>query len=518
MKIRGYYGLLGLIFSGLIFTAADGEVRLPAIIGDNMVLQTGPQAAIWGWADPGEKVAVRGGWGDPGKEQVWKTTADEKGKWIVRIDTPHTHGPYTITVSGKNTIKINNVLIGEVWVCSGQSNMEWVVQNSDNAEQEIAAANYPQIRLFKVEKKVADDPQEDCKGQWVICSPETVPPFSAVAYFFGRELYQKLGVPVGLINTSWGGTPAEAWTKMEILKSDPDYQPILERFKQAVATYPQAMKKYEEAVAKWKEEVKKAQAEKKPVPHRPWEPLGPGHSHSPAGLYNGMIAPLIPFSIRGAIWYQGESNVGRAYQYRKLFPAMIRNWRDDWGQGDFTFLFVQIAPWRMYSDNGSFSELQESQLLTLKSVKNTGMVVTTDIGNLDDIHPHNKQDVGKRLALWALSVAYGKAGVYSGPIYKSMQGEGNKIRLYFDHAVDGLVNRGGPLTFFTIAGEDKNFVRAQAVIDGKTVVVSSEQVPHPVAVRFAWTKDAEPNLFNKDGLPASPFRTDDWPGVTSGKN
>jgi sialate O-acetylesterase len=321
----------------------------------------------------------------------------------------------------------------------------------------------------------ATEPATDVKAAWAVCSPKTVGAggwagFSAAGYYFGRQLHKDLGVPVGLIDTTWGGTPAEFWTSNKSLEADP------------------ALK-----------------------------PLAQGESSC---LYNGMLAPLIPFGIRGAVWYQGESNAGRAYQYRTLFPAMIRDWRTSWGQGDFPFGFVQIAPYRYGGQNntGIWAELSEAQTMTLKNAPNTGMAVTLDIGNIDDIHPTNKQEVGRRLALWAMAKAYGKETAYSGPIYKSMAVDGNKVRLEFDHVGGGLVSRDGkPLTDFTVAGADQQFKPANAEIDGNSVVVTCPEVAEPAAVRFAWHDIATPNLSNKDGLPAGPFRTDSWKGVTEGK-
>jgi sialate O-acetylesterase len=422
-----------------------------------------------------------------------------------------------MTISGKNTITIKNIMVGEVWVCSGQSNMQMSVKSSANAEQEISAANYPDIRLFTVTRKVAAEPQSDCVGSWTLCSPQTVPGFSAVAYYFGRKLHKTLDVPIGLIHTSWGGTPAEAWTRREILEKEADAAPILERYDDAVAKYPQAKKEYEQKLVEWKEAVEKAKAEGEKVPPRPRAPFGPGHSHSPAGLYNAMIAPLIPYGVGGAIWCQGESNASRAYQYRKLFPAMIKNWHNDWGQGDFPFLFVQLANFMAIDPEPAesmWAELREAQSMTL-ALPNTGMAVIIDIGEANDIHPKNKQDVGKRLALWALARSYGKELVYSGPIYKSMKIENDKVILYFDHVGGGLIAASdGPLKGFAIAGADRKFVWADAKINGDNIVVSSGEVSAPVAVRYAWADNPVCNLYNEEGLPASPFRTDNRPGIT----
>jgi sialate O-acetylesterase len=457
-------------------TIALSAVKLPAVIGENMVLQRGQPVPIWGWADKDEEVTVTLA------GQTLSTKAGDDGRWKVATATLDVGQPLELTVRGSsgNAITLKNILVGEVWVCSGQSNMEMGVNSCKDAPREIAAAKYPDIRLFTVGLTKAAEPRADCTGQWVACSPAAVPGFSAAAYFFGRELHTELNVPMGLIHTSLGGTPAQFWTSRKALESNP------------------ALKQ-----------------------------LAAGESSC---LYNGMIAPLIPYAIRGAIWYQGEANVGGAYQYRTLFPAMIANWRADWGQGDFPFGFVQITPFGGYSDDwgldpAACAELWEAQTMTLKSAPNTGMAVTVDIADVEKIHPKdkdysgihptNKQDVGHRLALWALAKVYGRDRVYSGPIYKSMTVEGNKIRLQFEHVGGGLIaSDGKPLTHFTIAGADQKFVPAAAAIDGDAVVVGSDQVAQPVAIRFAWRDDATPNFANKDGLPASPFRTDTWKGVT----
>jgi len=493
--------------------AVVADVRLPAVIGDNMVLQRGEKVTIWGWADPGEEVTVGVSW----SQMKWAVTAGEKGEWSFRMNSPKTGGPYKMTVNGKNKIEIDNVMSGEVWVCSGQSNMAMSVQSSNNREEEIAAADYPNIRLFTVARKVAEKPLQDCQGSWSQCSPETVPGFSAAGYFFGRKLHQELNVPIGLIHTSWGGTPAEAWTRIEFLKADSDFEPILTRQADVVARYPKAYKEYERKVEEWKKAAEKAKADGGQPPRRPRAPRGPDHPHSPAGLYNAMIAPLIPYGIQGAIWYQGESNAGRAYQYRKLFPTMITNWRKDWRQGNFPFLFVQLANFmatKPEPGESAWAELREAQTMTL-SLPNAGMATIIDIGEAKDIHPKNKQDVGKRLALWALAETYGKDIVYSGPLYKSMKTEGGRIRLSFDHVGGGLVTRGdGELRGFAVAGADRKFVWADAEIDGNTVVVGSGKVAKPVAVRYGWADNPVCNLYNNEGLPAGPFRTDGWPGVT----
>lgn len=507
----GTISILAILVSCFL---ASADVKLPAIIGDNMVLQNGMETPIWGMADPGEKVTVTMG------DQRAVTVADDNGKWKVALSQWEAGGPFEMTVAGNNKITLKNILVGEVWVCSGQSNMQWSVKNSNNPDEEIAAANYPKFRLFSVKRTVADTPQDDCEGSWLECNPETVPWFSAVGYFFGRLLHKELDTPVGMIHTSWGGTPAESWTSLPTLKTDSTFNSIIERWDGILEAYPEAQKKYEEKLAKWEEESKKAKADGKEAPRKPRGPVGPNHPHRPASLYNAMIAPLVPYAIKGAIWYQGESNAGRAYQYRKLFPTMIYDWRRSWEQGEFPFLFVQLANFMKIDPQpveSAWAELREAQLMTL-SLPNTGMAVTIDIGEANDIHPRNKQDVGRRLALWALGETYDEDVIYSGPIYKSMKARGNKIVLSFDHIGGGLMAKGGnPLKGFAIAGQDFKFVWAKAEIKENKVIVWSDEVPSPVAVRYAWVNNPVCNLYNEVGLPASPFRTDYWPCITAGK-
>ena len=504
--------LLGawLTVSAISLSPLEADVKLPAVFSDNMVLQRGMAIPIWGTADAGEKVTVTLG------DQSASAVVDRAGRWMVKLKPLDAAGTVALQITGKNTITLKNVLVGEVWICSGQSNMEWRVRNSTDSENEIAAARYPKIRLFQVKKAVAAEPLSETEGAWVECSPETIPDFTAVGYFFGRELHNTLDVPVGLIKTAWGGTPAEAWTSNAMLKTDPDFRPILDRWATILATADQIAQQHEKRVAQWQEAAKKAKADGKPVPRRPRSPVGPNHPHRASGLYNGMIAPLLPFAIKGAIWYQGESNASRAYQYRKLFPAMIRDWRKNWAQGDFPFLFVQLANFRQVVEEpaeSDWAELREAQSMTL-SLPNTGMAVIIDIGEANNIHPKNKQDVGRRLGLAAGKIAYGRDVVYSGPVMTSITIENDRIRIHFKHVGGGLVAKGGELKGFAIAGPDKKFVWAQAKIENDTVVVQADQVPDPIAVRYAWADNPVCNLYNKEGLPASPFRTDSWPGVT----
>ena len=505
-----------IIFSFMLFmltAAVFADVKLPSVIGNNMVLQQDAEVPIWGWAYPNEEVTVQF------NGQSVTTTACSEGYWMVYLEPMSAGGSYTMTISGKNTIKLKNILLGEVWAASGQSNKWWPVNRSKDAETETANADYPNIRLFTVPQVIADEPLENCGGEWVECSPEVIEEFSAVAYFFGRSLYKSMNVPVGIIHTSWGWTKAESWTSREFLMSSSDFEPILDRYAEAVDAYPRAKKEYDEKIAAWEKEAEKLRAEGKRVPRKPGHPLGPlgpNHLWSPVKLFNGMIAPVIPYAIKGAIWYQGESNVERAFQYRSLFPAMIKSWRYSWNQGSFPFLFVQLANFGETADKpeeSQWAELREAQLRTL-SMRNTGMAVTIDIGAADDIHPKNKQDVGYRLSLAARAIAYGEDIVYSGPVYRSMMIEGNKIRINFDHIGGGLAAKGEELKGFAIAGKDRKFVWAKAEIKGDKVIVWSPTISNPTAVRYGWGKNPVCNLYNKEGLPASPFRTDSWPGIT----
>jgi sialate O-acetylesterase len=382
-----------------------------------------------------------------------------------------------------------------------------------DADLEIPAANWPQIRMFTVEKAIGTEPAADVKGRWDVCTPQTVARFSAVGYFFARDLNQMLKAPVGVIHTSWGGTPAETWTSREALAAaDPDVKVILDRFDQARQGFtPDVKAKYEADVQDW---IKAGRPRNK----QPRRPAGMEDQNSPTALYNAMIAPLVGYGIKGAIWYQGESNAGRAYQYRKLFPAMIQDWRSRWGEGDFSFYWVQLANFTARNPEpapSDWAELREAQTMTL-SLPNTGQAVIIDIGEGADIHPKNKQDVGRRLARLALHKDYGQNLIDSGPTFDSMSIDGDTVRIHFKNAAGGLVFKEKP-TGFAVAGEDQKFVWADAKIQGETVVLKSPAVPNPVAVRYAWANNPEVSLYNKANLPACPFRTDTWPGVTAEK-
>jgi sialate O-acetylesterase len=500
---------LGLALLGEVF-CARADVKLPGLFSDNMVLQQGVRAPVWGWADEGEPVTVtfRGG-------KVSATA--HNGKWAVKLPGLKAGGPDTLSVEGKNRIELKNVVVGEIWICSGQSNMEWPLNKSFESEKDIAGAANPNLRLFTVPKLKANEPVNDVKSNWQESNPETVKSFSAVAYYFGRDLQKARGVPIGLIHTSWGGSPAEVWVREAVLAANPDYKRDL------LDPYPAQEKKFQEELAKWEKEAEELKKEgKQPTRGRPWA------SWKPSELYNGMIAPLIPYAIKGAIWYQGESNAGRAHQYRTLFPDMIKNWRNDWGQGDFAFLAVQLAPWdknkkrppeeiTALPGESDWAELREAQVLATKVLPKVGLTVITDVGDKDDIHPAKKEPVGARLALVARSVAYGEKIVAHGPVFKGMKVKGDKAILTFDHVGGGLEARGGRLRGFSICDEDRKFVWASAEIDGDKVVVSSPLVPKPIAVRYGWADYPVVNLFNKEGLPASPLRTDDFPMTTAPK-
>lgn len=491
------------------------DVKLPSLISDGMVLQQGVKVNIWGTADPGEAVnaAMQG--------QYSAAVADSKGQWQLKLGPLSPGGPFTLTIAGRNTIVLHDVMVGEVWVCSGQSNMEMPVGPSEggwsggvaNYQDEIARADFPALRMFTVRHAVADKPQVDVRGSWVVAHGQAVTEFSAVGYFFGRNLLTVLNVPIGLIHSSWGGTTAEAWTSRGTLESEPDFKTILEKGTKLLSGYPKVFVDYEQQWAQWRRQSDAAEADGAPVPAPPSLPRDPRADPArPSGLYNGMITPLAPYAIRGVIWYQGESNAERPIQYRKLFPAMIRDWRQLWGEGDFPFLYVQLANWGVHSLKSRWPELREAQLMTL-SVPKTAMAVTIDIGDGSNIHPTDKQDVGYRLALGAQAIAYGRDVIYSGPRYESMTVEEGKIRLHFQNADGGLRPKSLSIVSvsgFEVAGEDRQFAAADAKIDGDTVVVSSDQVPHPVAVRYAWGMNPRPSIYNRAGLPASPFRTDHW--------
>lgn len=457
--------LLLLFF--LIWGIAQAKIWTPSIISDHMVLQRNAKAKLWGWTtNASEEIQLSTTWTD----EVLTFKADQ-GYWEVEFPTPEAGGPYQIRIQAHETLILKNIMIGEVWICSGQSNMEWTpMMGLDNAEEEIKEANFPDIRFFDVPRRKSEHPQDDIPATWSECSPESMKNFSSVAYFFGRKLHKNLGIPIGLISSNWGGTNIEVWIPKETLM---EREMLVEAAKNV------------RRVPWWPEEV--------------------------GVCYNAMIHPLIKFEISGALWYQGESNRSNAFSYYESFPLMIKQWRELW-QKEFPFYFVQIAPFNYKTEqNIDAAIVRDAQLATMQNLAGTGMAVTNDIGNLDDIHPRNKQEVGRRLALWALAKTYGREDVsFSGPIYTSMELEKNSILLSFDHVGDGLMMKGDKLEEFYLAGSDQVFKEAEAVIVGNKVRVSHPDIKNPKAVRFAFSNRALPNLYNKAGLPASAFRTDDW--------
>lgn len=493
----------------------QAAVFLPDILGDNMVLQRSRPITIWGTADPGEAVHVAF------LGQETSTAADEHGRWKAVLGPFEAHAqPASMAITGTNRIVLNNILVGEVWLCSGQSNMQWTLEQSDGGEAAIQSADHPQIRLFNVSRDVAFKRKAGKLASWEACTPATARDFSGVGYFFGLELYQELGIPVGLVNSSYGGSQAEAWTPVAYLAASEALRPCIEREKIWEAERPRVQASFDKAKEEWKVASAQAEAEGKPIPREPRVPDALRDYRIAASIYDNMIAPLLPFAIRGALWYQGESNEERAEQYELLLPTMIRSWRERWGQGDFPFAIVQLPNFRKAAPepaDEAWSHIRDAQRKTFLQVPKTGLIVTIDIGEADDIHPTNKLDVGHRLCLWALSEVYGRSATWTGPVFRKARFTGNKAILTFDEVGAGLRSGdGAPLRTFATAGADEQWHWARATIKGKRkVIVWGDGV---VAVRYAFNNNPDrPNLSNDTGLPVSPFRTDNWPGPTAGK-
>jgi sialate O-acetylesterase len=500
-----WLGALALV--GLLAPAtARADVKLPNIFSNSMVLQQQQKNKVWGMADPGEEVTVTIG------EQKHQAKADPQGNWSVSLDPLQVgeQKPLVLTVKGKNEIKIEDVLVGEVWICSGQSNMQWNVGSANDPDLERLAAKFPKIRMINFPQIGLQEPKwshDDRK--WMVCTPETVNGFSAVGYFFGRQLYETLNVPIGLINNAWGGSACEAWINRKVLASDERFKGMMDRYQASEAQFAALSAK-----------TNLTEDEKKQLTQL--TNLMKGNAR-PANIYNGVLKSHLGYGIKGAIWYQGESNAGRAHQYRDLFPLMIKNWREEWGQGDFPFYWVQLADFtaeKPEPGESDWAELREAQTMTMAKLPNTGEAVIIDIGEGKDIHPKNKVDVGRRLARWALAKDYEVKIAYHSPQYKSMEKVGNKIVLSFDYIEGGwrpfdvAAPRG-----FAIAGADKTFVWANATVlkDGR-IEVSSDKVADPAAVRYGWANNPVVNMYGGPGLlPLTPFRTDDWPGLTVGK-
>lgn len=480
------------------------EVRLPAVFSDHMVLQQGVEASIWGWADPGEKITLS----LAGETRQTLTGAD--GKWQTVLPKLQAGATGTLTVSGSNTIEIHDVLAGEVWLGSGQSNMAMTVSRSLDFEAELKRSDLPQIRHFKESSGTAKEPNGPGKGEWLVCTPETVGQFSAALFFFGRDLHTQLGVPVGLINASVGGTPIEAWIDADTQKAHEALRPFFDVAAEVSArmTSPTAMRLYEKQLAAWEKKAAAARTAKKPAPRKPQDPRQVAARKADiGGLFNGKIAPLIPYALAGALWYQGEANSlpEKAGFYQHQLPLLVTDWRKRWGR-DLPFAWAQLP--NFIGAGRDWPTVREAMLKTL-SLPNTGMGINIDIGDPKDIHPKNKQAVGQRLALWALGTVYGQEGLAtSGPLPDGHQIQGSEVVLKFSHTHGGLVAKGGELTGFMITGEDQQWQTATARIEGVTVIVSSPKVKSPTAVRYAWDNNPQCTLFNGAGLPATPFRTD----------
>jgi len=492
----------------IVGTALKADVKLPEIFNNNMVIQRDTNAPVWGWGKPGEKVKVSGSWGKSAE-----TTTAQDGKWTVKLATPSAGGPFTITVQGNNKIELKNVLSGEVWLCSGQSNMEMRIASSNNAKKEIANANFPNIRLFHVRKAWKTTPQTKLIANWKTCTPKNIPSFSAVGYFFGRELNTTLKVPVGLINSSWGGTRIEPWTPPVGFAKTPTLKSIYNQIEAKTAGTSSNKKLLQQAVKNYKNWLVKADAALKnntPINPPTAYPaaLAPYRSHqSPTVLYNAMINPMVPYAIRGAIWYQGESNRADGKMYGEKMKALINGWRSVYNNKKLAFYFVQLAPYNYRSAPYAIPTIWETQVEVAKTVPGTGIAIINDIGNLKDIHPKNKQDVGKRLALLALNKTYGKKDIAcDSPSFKEMKIEDNAIKVIFANVKSLKTRDGKAPSWFEICGADGVFKKANAKISEATVVLTAEGVSKPCAVRYAWHMLAEPNLANEAGLPASAFR------------
>ena len=500
----------GLVYS-LAALTAFADVKLPALISDHMVLQAGEPVPVWGWAAPDEKISVEIG------GQKITTQASANGEWHVELKPLKIGAHFTLTVQGANPVVIQDVLAGEVWLGSGQSNMGLRVREANHFDAEKAAANIPEIRMFTVAHNTSPNALDNCRGSWEVCNVNNVGNFSAALFFFGREIHKQLKVPVGLIHSSWGGTPIQPWMPLEVLKNYPGYPALLERKQKEIAAWPARKNQIQADLKAWEIADAAAKAAHQPEPVKPWNP-GPPDSgqYMPAQLYNAMIHPLIRYRLRGAVWYQGEANAGGgaagAADYTDLQSRLIAGWRQDWGLGDFPFYFVQLPNWNNDGDrsSNSWAFFREGQASTLQ-VPNTGMAVTIDIGNANNIHPKNKQEAGRRLALLALAKTYQQDVICHGPEFEKIETNNAAVKIYFTHTDGGLVARNGTLKSFTIAGMNKNWFPADARIDGDSVVVSSTEVTQPVAVRYDWANNPEGNLFNGADLPAMPFRTDRWP-------
>ena len=503
MVLAGMVAVIGL--AGGLY----GAVSVPHIFGDHMVVQRQKPVVVWGWAEPGEQVRVQLG------DHVQAGQADGEGKWKVVLGAMEANStPMTMTITGTNVISIEDVLVGEVWLCSGQSNMEWTLGGGVAAAEKMAKADFPGIRLFKINSAPSAYTVGDVEDTWRVCRPDNVGDFSETGYFFGKDLHEELKIPIGLVEAAWGGTQIEVWTPREGFEGQEALADFVARLDQAEESYREELSAKLKELAAWIKRTEQALEKNERIPTQPKWPSHPiysqGHPTGATCLYNSRIFPIVPFGLRGAIWYQGESNMGDGMFYYEKMKALIYGWRKVWGDPLLSFYYVQLAPFGHYSPD-DLPKLWEAQSASLK-IPHTGMAVINDIGNVEDIHPQNKRDVGKRLALWALAKNYGYEDlVFSGPIYKALKIMDDKIVISFDYVGEGLTTRDGKEPdWFEIAGADRVFHRANTKIVGDAVAVHCDQVTAPVAVRFAWDNRAEPNLANKNGLPASAFRTDNW--------
>lgn len=514
LMLRSLKKVVVIIAVLLISVQAFCKIELPVFISDYAVFQRGVEIPLWGTADASEEITIE----FDGK--VTKTTAGPDGKWEVKLPQMKAGGPYCMTIKGSATEKdlfLSNLLIGEVWICSGQSNMAMLTRDTTMGRSGIKFPTLPDVRCFQVSHRLASVPRENIVGYWAMANWQNTPHLPGVPYFFARELHEQLGVPVGIFCTSWGGAKIEPWIPKHAFYEYPELKPIADRIDKAEKDYRQEVASVLDSWQKWVDETKVALKNDQLIKREPAEPIHPltipapgGNPVEPIGAYNAMVHPLTKHAIKGVIWYQGEGNVTDGMLYAEKQKALVDSWRKAWGQGDFPFYYVQLAPFKYQTDTiYRLAEFWEAQTEFMKEVKNTGMIVTTDItDDLADIHPQNKHDVGKRLANWALAKDYGKDVAYCGPIYRSMKVEGDKIRVYFDHADNGLATSlGDPPVWFEIAGDDMNFVQAVSQIDGSTVIAYHDSIPNPVAIRFAWSQEATPILINKEGLPASAFRS-----------
>ena len=520
-SVRTFFLIVVLFATAGLAPAASAQVKLASLFSDHMVLQSGVSVPIWGTAEPAEKVTIRF------NRQTRSATADASGKWMLRLSKLKPGGPFQMTIAGNKIgeapVVVKDVLVGEVWLGSGQSNMDFTVAKTtrhyfagvNNEEQEVAAANYPNVRMFMGAWKNSYEPQTEVDGTWLVVSPENVREMSAIGYLFARDMQKELKVPFGIITEAFGASTAEAWTSRDALAAETQLAPLLADFDAKVTAYKKSPPDMTAALKRWEEAAAKAKADGKTAPRRPGSGNPVQDQHNPTVMYNGMIAPVIPYAIKGVLWYQGEAINGGATGYR-LYPllqsTLIKDWRKRWGEGDFPFYVCQLAPLKSWPNRPDTwynnPDVREAQA-TVLAIPNTGMAVTIDIGDPVNIHPKNKQDVADRLARIALAKTYGRKIEYSGPIYDSMTTEGNAIRIHFTHSGGGLVAKAGDLKTFTIAGKDGRFVPATARIDRDTLVVSSTEIPEPASVRYAWDNYPEgANLYNAEGLPAAPFRTD----------